>query len=764
MFLKHVLLGVILGLMGISFGWEIKARAQDHWTQKEIQNSAPQGININSYFKVGGVANNSAHLIDTRYGSDQAVYLTNGPEQLGTIWTKDEAAMRLNEDQTASMWMFFDDGRTFSSGDGMAFVMQNDPRGGSASALDENHNPAVGETLGVWGDATGKGLPDAKTIAGRAIQNSWALEFDTYSNKVWESELKEKLKKGQQSFFDEGSLDGVSMVDGNLVKSGVAIAHGSQHIASGYPGKEKTYQIKHHPNFSEIPYATMRHEGVLFNGPNFLSNGRWHHVILSWNHVEKSMSYTFDDKDAETGEDTPENRRTYTKENVDLNEIDPHNSGLIRWGFTGSTGDVSESNLVVFEKVPGLVDVDAKAVLTDTTDNNRVVKPDDSIKAGHQVKLDYDLSYASGWEPWRNVEANIDLPKNLSFTNGVITYANGQTENLSLSDLKGQDIKTKLAHDLYKSINENGKTPKDNQHATLSLNGQAVLPEKAPQTGSTREVASVPATTSKFIGENAVTTATLNGFKVKSVDDPISLHWTGDSVTGNMVVSDGKDVTLTGKVSRLSGLDGIKLHVNLDAKIQMDEKGNFTLKIPSDQLQAKTTQLKVSASDANGINSTNVLEYTITQRLLELSADPDLTFGQCVLTGRSEKIYPKETFNVSVIDTGKSRPGWQLTASLNSDTLMTENEERALDGKLTYVAPATQQGVVVPGLEQWKDLSRQSIVIATSQETKPETKTPNETLIAGDCKGPRGLLLHLNSSAIPGQYSGQITWELKNAL
>jgi len=186
--------------------------------------------------------------------------------------------------------------------------------------------------------------------------------------------------------------------------------------------------------------------------------------------------------------------------------------------------------------------------------------------------------------------------------------------------------------------------------------------------------------------------------------------------------------------------------------------------LPSDQLQSKTTQLKVSASDANGINSTNVLAYTITQRLLELSADPDLTFGQYALTGRSDKIYPKETFNVSVVDTGESRPGWQLTASLNSDTLMTENEERALDGKLTYVAPATQQGVVASGLEQWKELSRQSIVIATSQETKPETKTPNETLIAGDSDGPRGLLLQLNSSAIPGQYSGQITWELKNAL
>ncbi|WP_125765497.1 L-type lectin family protein [Levilactobacillus mulengensis] len=767
MLLKHVLLGVILGLMGINFGWEIKARAQgrsdqDHASLEEIVKKAPQGIDISSYFEIGSIPENSASLVGTDYGKNQAVYLTNGPDQLGTIWTKGEAAMRLNEDQTASMWMFFDKGGyNMHSGDGMAFVMQNDERGLQASSTTKDLKPASGETLGVWGDDSKNVFSNSKDIAARAIQNSWALEFDTFSNKVEAPNIASNLDQGIASFFDEGGYEGKPMIGDESADAHHAIGRGYPHIASGYPGSSETYQLKQNDNRY---YAVMKHEGVLYkNGkPSFLANGEWRHVTLSWKQEKKEMTYTFNDKDPKTGENTPDEQQSYTKK-IDLNKIDPKGSHKVRWGFTGSTGGNWESNLVVFEKVPGLVDVNAKAVLTDTTDNNRVVKTDDSIKAGHQVKLDYDLSYASGWEPWRKVEANIDLPKNLSFTNGVITYSNGQTEDLSLNDLKGQDIKTKLAQNLYKAINENSKTPKDSQRATLSLNGQAVLSGKVAQADFTREVASVPATTSKFIGENAVTTATLNGFKVKSVDDPISLQWTGDSVTGNMMVSDGKDVTLTGKVSRLSGLDGIKLHVNLDAKIQMDEEGNFTLKIPSDQLQAKTTQLKVSASDTNGINSTNVLEYTITQRLLELSADSDLTF-QHVLKGRSEKIYPKKTFNVSVIDTGGPKPGWQLTASLNSDTLMTKNNAQALDGKLTYVAPATQQGVVASGLEQWKDLSRQSIVIATSQEVKPETENKSETLIAGDCKGPRGLLLHLNSSAIPGQYSGQITWELKNAL
>jgi len=761
MLLKHVLLGVILGLMGISFGWEIKARAQglsnqDHASLDKIVEKAPQGIDISSYFEIGSIPENSASLVKTNYGKNQAVYLTNGPDQLGTIWTQDGAAMRLDEDQTASMWMFFDKGgySNVGVGDGMAFVMQNDSRGGSASALDENYNPAVGETLGVWGDATGKVLPDAKTIAGRSIQNSWALEFDTYSNQVWNRDLKKKLEEGQQSFFDEGDVSGL---EGN---SGSAIAKGYPHIASGYPSKATTYEIKQQLN--PLKYATMNHEGVLYKrrgGNSFLANGEWHHVTLTWKHAEKSMTYTFNDKDPQTGQDTPSLQKTYTVKNMDLQELDPKDTGKIRWGFTGSTGKSWESNLVVFEKVPGLVDVNAKAVLTDTTDNNRVVKTDDSIKAGHQVKLDYDLSYASGWEPWYNVEANIDLPKNLSFTNGVITYANGQTENLSLSDLKGQDVKTKLAHNLYKSINENSKTPEDNQRATLSLNGQAVLP------GSSKTPADTPATTSKFIGENAVTTATLNGFKVESVDHPITLKWdkdfanSDDLTTGSTLVSAGKDVTLKGEISGTSGRTGSTLHVTLDGQsdwktIPVTKDGAFTLEVPSNKLKAKTI-LKVSASDGN-TNAANVLTYTINQRRLELSASPPMTFEPHLLKGIAEDISPVEPFDVSVIDTRESA-GWSLTASL--DALRTEDKTQSLSGNLTYLAPAKQVKLEA-NLEQKIILSSKQVEIANSNETSSDAE--NKTIIAGKNSGE--FLLHLNSSALAGQYSGQITWQLMNTI
>jgi hypothetical protein len=63
----------------------------------------------------------------------------------------------------------------------MAFVLQNDPNGTTASAK-VSSSSIIGETLGVWGVDTNNKLQDGDEFAKTAIQNSWALEFDTYTN------------------------------------------------------------------------------------------------------------------------------------------------------------------------------------------------------------------------------------------------------------------------------------------------------------------------------------------------------------------------------------------------------------------------------------------------------------------------------------------------------------------------------------------------------------------------------------------------------
>ena len=87
---------------------------------------------------------------------------------------------------------------------------------------------------------------------------------------------------------------------------------------------------------------------------------------------------------------------------VDTTKIDPNDTGQVRWGFTGATGDSYENNLVIFEEVPGLVDVDANATLTDIT-QNKVVDNDGTVKGGDKVRLDYQLSYEGGKQEWKEM-------------------------------------------------------------------------------------------------------------------------------------------------------------------------------------------------------------------------------------------------------------------------------------------------------------------------------------------------------------------------
>lgn len=67
----------------------------------------------------------------------------------------------------------------------MAFVLQDDARGSKAISTSVNiGKSAVGETLGVWGAAGGANqiLNNQLTPGSGAIQNSLALEYDTFQN------------------------------------------------------------------------------------------------------------------------------------------------------------------------------------------------------------------------------------------------------------------------------------------------------------------------------------------------------------------------------------------------------------------------------------------------------------------------------------------------------------------------------------------------------------------------------------------------------
>ncbi|WP_125583052.1 L-type lectin family protein [Levilactobacillus cerevisiae] len=724
---KKILLGMIIVIIGISLSWGAVGHAESELSL--ALRKAPRGVKIDEYFKFGSFAGNSASLAATDYGEKQAVQLTSDRNQLGTIWTSDASKMSLNKDETASMWMYFGNGGNFAgdTGDGMAFVMQNDNRGTEATSVDTSGNPSHGETLGVWGDDTNNGYTDNVALAKSAVQNSWALEFDTYVN-IFPSDSQQDMvnviDKGLPTFFDY-----------DFFKT-------APHIASAYPGKPDTYDIKY-VGTTGRHYAKMNHNGVLTSDYYTywtLTDAAWHHVTLDWNHTKKTMTYTFNDKPpvSTTGQSTDKELKSYTAQ-LDLDELDPKKTGKIRWGFTGSTGASYETNLVVFEKVPGIVNAESTAQLTNTTTGKKVTS-NDSVNAGDRLQLDYDLRYLGGQKSWNNIVANLKLPKNVTFTSGTVTYQNGKQETIDLTQLDGQDLKTTLGQNL----SENNAT------ATLSLQG------KATSTSSNGTSVAVAATTSNFIGDNAVTAAPLNGFKVRGTVSYMSIALTGNSINGETSVSAGKSVSLTGKVTYDRGYPdsnaNIKLHGNLNGRTlpvtalsNSDQQGVFTYTVPSTALLDGPNRLTLYASDKNGNTSRNDVQYVITLGSLKLTVASRVAFTG-TLTGAQQELTSPDSWDVNVTNSLGSGINWTLQAAASKFTTGADGTGMALPANLIY-----QDGEKTANLSQ-------------GTEELVHDDAGGVTNVSQNWHGRRGLFLRVGSGAMVGNYRGTVTWSLVNSV
>jgi len=281
----------------------------------------------------------------------------------------------------------------------MAFVLQN----GSTSVTPDYGTVSAGETLGVWGVDTAGTNNQPATVSGKAIPNSWALEFDTYLNNTTTFD-----GTGQASSFDADT-------------SGGTLAN--PHIASNYPGDAGSYTMQKKSNgaifFPKTRYyATLNHKGVL-QGSDFryLADGNWHHLTIHYNHTTKAMTYTFNDKNPDTGVSQTGQSATVTLDPTKFKS----STGKLRWGFTSSTGYYWEPNLVAFEKIPDLVNADATVTMTDVT-KNKPINAGDTINGNDHVKLAYQLDYKSGSTDWEDIVADLDLPTGLIYQSAKIDY------------------------------------------------------------------------------------------------------------------------------------------------------------------------------------------------------------------------------------------------------------------------------------------------------------------------------------------------------
>ncbi len=769
------LVGVAIALGGVSLYTGETATA-------DPMDSAPQGIQVqhNAYF-------NRPSLLGTTGLENQAKYLpvTGNANRLpmdgvqltayadnhdtgGAIWSNDRS-FNLYKDQRLSMWIYVSADITYGTvpGEGMAFVLQNDSN---------NEFSGAGESLGVWGADPKSTTGGLDTIKGTAIQNSWAVEFDTRLNQTdpsvkWPATLgiaNWNLDDNDSDAFDLGDSYGYGNQTGNL---GTAQTIKGEHISSGYPAGDNTYsdytltgkRLDGHTIFGnsyttgKYHYYKQNQFGLITSSSTLLSDQNWHHVTMDYKAptdggTEGKMSYYFDNVNSATGAPDAVNNQVTTVP-IDTTKLNAAaTDGKVFWGMTGSTGlsnDASDypsngtqNSMVVFEHVPGQANASATAKLINESDDNTEVTSGKSIYGNSQVRLAYTVNYDSGDTDWTDVVSQLHIPKGIEVTSGTIQKPGSTTP--TAVDMSGISGKGATGQSLAVDV---GTLSATNKTATITLEGKT-LNDKAY---------SVPDTTSNFVGTGTMASATVNKFSIKQ--QALALDVDKDAIN----VNQGQDLNATGKVSRA---DGTVLK-NTDVKLYptlTDDQGTttslptttlsdtnpangFTYNLAASTLPAGKYTLKLTAVDGSS-NMSNTQSIAIVIGNVDFgNSSGDLNYD-ATLNG-SEEIVSRSDANWSfnINDTVTSGTTWKLYAKATPLSLNSA-PETTLDGQLIYN----------DGTDEYT-LSDSTQTLITNHVSDGSNTPVN---IADNWDSNSGILLKLNGGAMQGKYNGTVTWTLTN--
>ncbi|WP_407889203.1 hypothetical protein [Levilactobacillus sp. N40-8-2] len=754
---------------------------------------APQGVDLQSgldsnYFTID-------KTVDTATGDNAASLVTAGSpagtgnsaiqiskagvqDSWGAIWSTDQT-FDLSKSETASMWIYASGESASNVGDGMAFVLQN----GGTDAYSGS-----GQSMGVWGVAD---QYFANTNpASSAIQNSWALEFDTYPN----DDIPQRgTYWGALLGWTNSSYDFANSSPSSYDVSGPADTPSSQsqitdtHIASNYPGSTDTYtgtsvvgkgKIKNPLNGNMITgngtfyYYNLQHKGLLdegaTGGSGNLSDHRWHHITVTYTPPttsggDGSMTYTYNDKNPDTG--LPQASTDYATVPIDLSQFKLSSGQTkVRWGFTGSTGLYSENNLVIFDQIPGEAQTDASATMTTKdSDGNytKNVSDGDSVSGDSDVKLTYTLERTGGDEDWKSVNGDLTIPDDIDVTSGSISYpdssytdSNDNKVDVSkivapTSSGSGQTLSVPLA--------DSGLTLSGTQKATVTLYGTV-------KNVATDSDVSEAAQTSYFVGSNATSTAKTPSFTItKKVDPALAMQL--DESKSTLAVNVGGDDAIVEGVAvpsdkTLSNSD-ITIHPTINGVAQdtvdLDSATSgvlygFKYAIANDKLTAGDNTVSFYATDPAGDKSATV-STTVTAGTVGFGhTSGDLIFDPTTLTGSGSTIINRSTdWSLNVDDTQTKDSNWAVTANTDGMYLNGTPSSTKLDGSLIYTD--------ADGNTTTLDSSGSPVIASGTSDG-----TASSTNVAANWTDSTGIRLKVNSGATGGSYSGTINWSFVNSV
>ncbi|WP_334329749.1 hypothetical protein [Companilactobacillus sp. HBUAS59699] len=552
------------------------------------------------------------------YSESDAVQLTSGTKQLSSIWSDIDKGNYINTaiPQKLSMWLYFGHGEL--PADGIALVLQNDPRKEYAITT-YNNKPVDGETLGVWGPDVDKTQTKPSVVAANAIQNSWALEFDTFLNRNSTPEL--------GSYFD---YDFESTSKGN------------QHMAWNYPALAGTYEY----NWTTGAVFKLVHNDAkqylnLTRGTT--GDNSWHHLSIDYQppvtgSTKASLTYSFNDKktNGEPGSmlSTPADQPYSNTVDLDLANFhfDKDANGVtdtkLRYGFTGSTGASASLNMAVFETMPSLVNASSEVKVYNVSQGNREIKEGDAKSYNNNlIKFSYNLNYLSGQNDLLNTVATINLPKNIVYNTtgdiGNVVYSDGKIEPIPASEVTNGV----LSHRLKRGLNNGLKGAK------VEITGVTKIETNSNKT----TVASAHALIKGDLYKGDLNTP---NFYIISEPRHLSIKSTsalnqniGVGDTANFAGTMSYDDSTVIKNENMSILMTVDNGEPTTYKDTLSKDGEFSLDIAdAEKLPVGQHSVNIQVIDQNGIAS-NVLTYLVNVTAVNpvLSTDnPDLTAVQAL--------------------------------------------------------------------------------------------------------------------------------------
>lgn len=683
---------------------------------------------------MANLVNEGDSTISSSYSPYRAIRMTQFKSEKGAIWSNVEGGnyVDIMHKQTLSLWMYFGKEKHINGstefGDGMAFVLQNSTAGVKAFS-GKNGVIGGGESLGVWGMDNDSKVSDPQKIADTAIQDSWAMEFDTYVNK--------QTSPGAAQSFD-------------LNTSG-------QHIAYGYPAEAATY-TPHYTSGSWLGgdsgyYFSMEHGGIQNNLK--LNDAKWHHLTITWNPINFTITYKFNDKDPATGAELPGALESTTA-TVKATAFGGHQSlagGKLRWGFTASTGSAFEPNLIAFESIPSSVESTVTSDIVDTTQNKTIdeTATDRKVNSNDNLNINYHLKYDTGKDVWDKIKAQLVLPSQVSYTDGTnnqvigkVTYDDGSdNEPIYASELTTNSSgQTFVNHNLAKDLSKNAPSK-----ANITIYGKA---------NNVTTETKVPAVSSHFESDVLIQDVMSQAFSIQKAK-PINLSLDRQAIE----VKSGQAADITGTVSYGDGatIDNYKVKVHttlngtaLDVFPMSDTNtasGKLSLTIPAAKLTQPKNTLTVYVEDENG-NVSQTSTVIITKKGgLALKLD-DYSFGAINQVTASMLIPRKGIWNIVVDDTRAdgTKSAWNLSAQTNG----------------LYKGTTPFKGDVIYRNANGSENSLSNKAWANIASGYKTQSGEQETNVGKSWNDSEGIMLKTSGLNEAGMYSGTMNWTLSDAV